>query len=136
MILTILLSLWVMWILVNLVAMALVRPDRACFNGFRIHIPEDYRERLTPAEYLAVYAHEAGHRKYRHVWKNFLLVCFFVRPSQDRRWRQELEADDYAARCTHPLDLASFLRKMSFSAADNVRARRLEIMAFTYKAGA
>jgi Zn-dependent protease with chaperone function len=117
---------WVLWIALHLVGMYYANPQGASFNGFRIIIPDDYVDRLTPDEWHAVRLHEEGHRHHRHIWKNLLLVCFFMRASPSRRYRQELEADDYAASHGDPMALASALRKLGFDATDNVRARRLE----------
>lgn len=123
------LGLWAAWVAAHLLLMAFIRPPVPSFTGFRIVIPDDYKEKLTVAEYCAIHAHEQGHRHHRHVWKNFALVCLFMRPSKEARWRQELEADDYSAYHTDPWALASALRKLGFSPLDNIRARRLEMRA-------
>lgn len=124
--LTILLSLWFAWAASNLALMAFARPDFPCYNGFRIYVPARYLDTLTIVEYLAIYAHEDGHRHHRHVWKNFARVCFFIPSNRRRRLLQEFEADDYAAAQVSGLALASALRKLSTSPADLGRAARLE----------
>lgn len=124
---TIIIGAWVVWVIANLALMILVRPDMAHFNGFRIHMPEWYLDRLTEEEYMAIYYHERGHQMHGHIWENFTRVCLFMRTSRTRRIQQELEADDYAAKLIRPEALASALRKLSLSPGDNVRARRLEM---------
>ena len=122
------LSLWLVWILGNLALMAFVRPpDAPCFNGFRVHVPRSYLDRLTVGEWLGIYLHECGHRARGHVWKNFILVCLFTCASPARRTQQEFEADDYAAARGYGRDLASALRKLGARPASAARAERLEL---------
>lgn len=132
----VLLALWVTWILGNLALMVLVRPpDAACYNGFKVYVPERYATILTPNELLAIHAHEHGHRYHGHIWKNFLLVCFFMRPSQATRIQQELEADTYAAHHVGAGFLATALCKVgAHHPIDRARVDRLVAMEVVHQA--
>lgn len=121
------LGLWLVWVLGHLAAMYFAKPDTPCFTGFQIIMPDRYAELLTVSEYVAVYAHESGHRHHLHVWKNFVRVCLFRRPSQVQLRQQEIEADNFAADIVGPRDLASALRKIGATDPfDQWRIQRLE----------
>lgn len=122
-----LVALWLGWILLNLLIMIFVRrPDTPNYNGFSIHMPQWLKQKLTPNEYQAVYQHECGHRECNHVWKNFLLVCFFRRASSKVRREQEHQADDFAFDLGYGPELASALRKLAVDNRDFERAQRIE----------
>lgn len=123
----VLLALWLTWVFGHLAAMLLIKPDIAHCNGFTVHIPAWVASSLEVDEVRAVYQHELGHLYKLHVWKNFMLVCVFMRASKQRRYRQELEADDYAYDQGFGPAMVSALRKLSYNPYDNIRARRLEL---------
>lgn len=125
---TVVLSLWLFWTVGHLLLMLFFVPNTPSCNGVRIFIPEYLKAFLTPEQLAAVRCHEMGHLKRFHAWKNFLLVCVFLRPSQRRRQRQELEADDYAVRHGQGLALAEVLRQRSTNPFDIKRAERLEAL--------
>lgn len=122
------LATWFAWVLGHLVLMIFVRPDSPHFNGFSVLMPEWLEDKLTDEEYRAVWFHEKGHALRRHVWENFALVCIFRCQTPERRWAQELEADDYASIMGHGAAMASALRKLGITVCDSVRARRLEML--------
>lgn len=122
-------SLWLAWVLAHVALMAAVRQDGPHCNGFSVRIPPWVFRALGPDEVAAVYFHELGHLRRAHAWRNLALVCAFRRAGPEARWRQELEADDYAAERGYGMDMASALRKLGAEAQDNVRARRLEAAA-------
>ena len=122
-----LLYIWLAWCGLHLLAMLFARPNQPSFNGFRVMVPPRLTELLTEEELLAIFLHEYGHRHHWHIWKNYALVCCFLHASPERRQRQELEADDFAAAHGARLDLASALRKLSPHATDIMRAQRLEL---------
>lgn len=125
--LELLLCIWAIWVALNLACMMLIVPRVPSFTGFRVVIPEWLHRELTPDEVAAITAHEQGHRHHGHVWQNFALRCVFRVASKERRRAQELEADDYAARCGYAPLLASALRKLSHTTFDYERAQRLEV---------
>jgi hypothetical protein len=93
-----------------------------CFDGFRIHIPEQYKTLVTEAELAAAISHEQGHRVRWHVWENLFRLLLFMPVSAHRRFEQELEADDYVKDSG---SLAVFLVKTSIHPFDLYRAERL-----------
>ncbi len=119
---------WGVWVLGHLALMIFVRPNVPHFNGLKVHIPDWVKVRLTHAEVKAIWFHEKGHQLHRHPWKNLLRVAFFRPFTSSLRFEQELEADDHAHRMGYGIELARALRKLSVSAFDNVRARRLEMI--------
>ena len=106
-------AIWLLWIALCLVLMITARPRGASFNGFRVIIPYELREVLDADELEAVRQHELGHCHHWHVWINFALNCFFVKPSAERRRCQEIEADDFAAARVGRKSLESALRKLT-----------------------
>ena len=127
-------ALWTLWIGAN-VALLLASPyllagaSGPFTNGLRIVVPRGVAEKVTEDEMAALMAHERGHIALRHNFKNLALACFFVPRSAARMRRQEIEADDFAAARTNPVDLASALLKLSFNDFDWQRAARLRRMA-------
>jgi len=122
----VIIGLWVLWVVAHLFAMLVVTPDSPSITGNRIWIPPELKFKLTETEIAAVYLHECGHRNRGHIWKNFLQVCFFMRPSAEVRRQQEFEADDFAASRGYGKPLASALRKLSIDPFDQQRADRLD----------
>lgn len=122
------LALWLTWCLINLLSMALVIPQVPAYTGFRIVMPAHLAVVLTLDEYRAVYAHELGHKHYRHAWRNFARVCIFWFPSKARLAAQEQQADDFAVELGYAIPLARALRKLSRSPTDWERAKRLEMI--------
>jgi hypothetical protein len=90
------------------------------FDGFRIHIPEAYRQH-PKRELDAVIEHELGHKAHGHVWENLISLCLLNPTSCSRRVEQELEADDWVK---DSRALADFLRR-SEHPFDHYRASRL-----------
>jgi Zn-dependent protease with chaperone function len=109
-----------------LAAMYFVKPKHPCHTGFRIVMPDHLRIQLTDAEYMAVYAHECGHRYHRHQWKNYFRTIFFNRPSRMLLQQQELEADEWASHIVWPTDLARALMKLG--AADDFDLYRVNLL--------
>ncbi len=117
---------WIGWHFTRMcLAALLVTPTRACFDGFHVIIPGPVRAALSPAELAAIIAHEHGHRHHLHVWSNFCLLCLFCRASPERRYRQELQADDYAIARGHRVGLISALMKLSSAPQDFARIERM-----------
>lgn len=118
---------WCIFCLAGLLLVPLVHKPRgnAYTNGLVVYVCPTLAEKLTPRELAAVVAHEHGHRARGHAWFNLARSCVFVRSNPAREWRQECEADDYAAARGYRLELASALRKMSYRARDRGRGARL-----------
>ena len=121
---------WIAWQFARMcLAALLITPSRPVFDGFRVTIPDRVRAILTRSELAAIIAHEHGHRRHLHVWSNFALVCLFLRPSPERRHRQELQADDHAIAQGLGPALASALLKLSSDPRDLDRADRIRLLA-------
>lgn len=123
------LYLWGAWIgfnvLMVLLSGVILRPAQPCCNGIVIMIPSWLAQVLTESELEAVKAHERGHLRYLHVWKNLLCRFVFMTPSQTKRLHQEFEADDYAAAQGCGFHLAVAIRKLSKHPDDVLRSERL-----------
>ncbi len=123
---------WLAWCVGNALVLLCVplfyRPQRNAYtNGFVVVIGPYLEILLSPAELVAIVAHERGHIAHRHNFRNLARAFVFLRTGPARKLRQEYEADDYAAARGHGPALASALRRMApFSSEDRARAKRLE----------
>jgi len=127
---TVVLSVWLGWVVLNVAALLLApyvagRRDWAFTNGLVIVVPDSIKAALTEAELAAIYAHEQGHRAHMHPLRNLARALVFIPRPDDLAARQELQADDYAAARGHGPALASALRKLSTHPFDLARADRL-----------
>lgn len=118
---------WCAWCVLLMLLVPLYHRPRgnAYTNGLVIWICPTLRERLTPAELAAIYWHERGHVARLHVWRNLGRAWLWRKSTPALEWRQECEADDYAAARGHGLALAGALRKLSPRARDRARGMRL-----------
>lgn len=112
MILCIAFGLWLAYVLVIITSMYFVKPNHPCYTGFRIVMPDHLQIQLTQEEYIAVYAHERGHRACRHVWWNYLRAILLIGTPRHVRERQEMEADAWASKIVDPIYLASAIMKL------------------------
>lgn len=131
-----LMMIWIMWALFNIAVVVFLRVtdshEGVYVVGFwfpRIVISKAVKDQLTEEECIAVYMHERGHIECHHLRTNLamaILIPFMRRPMQTVV-KQELEADEWAARCGYAYSLASALRKLSAHPFDLWRASRLEL---------
>lgn len=121
---------WLAWCLLNillmLVAPYLMGGAGVVTNGIKTVFPQHLRDQLTVAEQAAILAHEEGHKAHRHALKNTMRVCLFMPRTVAEAFRQEIQADDYAAARGHAKALAGALRKLSTANQDLFRAQRLD----------
>ena len=96
----------------------------ACTNGLYIVIPKALRAELSQEELSAVRAHEWGHIRHGHPYRNLVASCLGRKRTPFAWQQQELQADDYAASRGHAHAFAAVLRR-SENAFDLYRARRL-----------
>lgn len=121
---------WLAWCLLNVLLMLaapyLMGGAGVVTNGIKTVFPQHLRDRLTEAEQAAILVHEEGHKAHRHALKNTARVCVFMPRTAAEAFRQEIQADDYAASRGHAKALASALRKLSDANQDLFRANRLD----------
>lgn len=118
---------WLLWIAAHLAVMYFIKPDYACYTGFRIIIPVRYSWLLTKDEEYAIWLHERGHQEHGHIWRNFRLVCVFRKAPEWLRQQQEIEADDFVIERGRHLILVSALKKLgAHHSFDLYRIKRLE----------
>lgn len=88
---------------------------------------------LSASERMAIIAHEAGHRHYRHLWVQlFALFCFQSNAVHSAMLhRQELEADQFARAMGYGAALASFLARFPEEASRTHPATRTRIAKLT-----
>lgn len=125
----IIVSAWLAWCLLNaallIAAPLLAGRDAVYTNGLTVVFPGCIKSRLTEDEVAAILAHERGHIVHEHTLKNMARRCLLMPRSEREAFRQELEADDFAAARGHGPALASALRKLSTEPRDLYRAQRL-----------
>jgi Zn-dependent protease with chaperone function len=130
---------WAAWCCLNLILLLaspwLVPVEKGAFtNGLVIIMPTEWVATLTHEELKAVMAHERGHITNMHALKNLLRTFLLMPRSVELGWRQELEADDYAAKHADPQALADVLRRTSTHRFDLYRATRLAMIAAQHAA--
>lgn len=124
------LAAWLCWVAINmllLIASPWLAPASigAFTNGLRIVIPDELRAKLSEPELAAVIAHEHGHIAHRHALANLASRCLLLPRPPHLAYRQELEADDYAAARGHAAALASVVERLGATPLDRFRAARL-----------
>ena len=128
------LGIWLFWVILNvilfIVSPFIVKSAGPVTNGLFIKVPDDLKAKVTAEEFDALMAHEHGHMYHAHNLTNLLGVCFFFFRTKKRMVKQELQADDFAAKHGYAKELASALYKTSFNDFDFARAARLHKIAY------